>query len=257
MMKKINQILFIFLIVLTCGGASCQSAKLAATKQKTDKVDDDLNVESQALTTAIVDVLIVAPTNKHSNLALNFAKRDQQIEGIPSKRIDTVGLLNETNPAHKRETDSLNARFELQEKLLAERQENLAKLKVIEQNLIEMGKLYEGEKNKNLWSRIYNWTMGTLGIGGLIALVVFFPVLIPIFGSLLGSVVNAIPSLAGFLGLVSKKAFDSVVAGVDEVRTKWKTDNKAALSDLDTSLNKATDQSHKALITLRKKKMKL
>jgi hypothetical protein len=63
--------------------------------------------------------------------------------------------------------------------------------------------------------------------------------------------------LAGFFGLVSKKAFDSVVAGVDEVRTKWKTDNKTALFELDTSLNKATDVSHKALIASRKYKMKL
>lgn len=138
--------------------------------------------------------------------------------------------------------------------LQSQRAEEAAKLDTLEKKLLDLGNEYEKERNKSWWTRIY----ATLGIGGIIALCVCFPVAIPIVGNLLGSLVNTIPSLASALGLVSRKAFDSVVTAVQKTKEKLKADDKSdSLMVLKDELEKATDSSHRNLIASRKESLNI
>ncbi|MDB6053753.1 MAG: hypothetical protein JWN25_1276 [Verrucomicrobiales bacterium] len=116
-----------------------------------------------------------------------------------------------------------------------------------------MGKLYESEHNRSLVRRIWSWALGTLGVGGVIAACILFPALIPLAGSLVGWLVGRAPGLAGWFGVVGKKAFDSVVTGVGKARSEFKKSEKPeSLELLNTELAKATDRADRKIIDARR-----
>lgn len=231
------------------GGCTFKRGTLEKVESAVARNDRGLQEESRALTTAVVDVLSVGPTNEHSQLALEFARQDQLIEGMPLERIDVAGIL----AGHADAVRSYETRIKLQDELLKERTALAAKLKNAEQELIAMGRLYEAEKNKGVLRRIWTWGLGTLGVGGMIALAVIFPAVIPLLGSLVSWLVGKMPGLASYFGVVGKKAFDAVVLGVGNVRKELKS-SKAddTLKLVNTELQKATDEEHRRLIDYRR-----
>lgn len=207
-----------------------------------------LTEHSKALTTAGVDVLTLAPFSPHVTLALDFARRDQQIEGLPlpRNRIDVPALLT-NGPAAVAAYATQIKGIDI---LLSRQAELEAELRAKEGRLIEMGAKYEAEKNKNIVARVWHWSLGTLGIGGIIALMFFFPFLIPIFGRLVATLVSWFPKIAGFAGVVGTKAFDAVVKGVEHAKEGL---GKEKVEVLHTELSKSTDEAHKAIIDARQR----
>ncbi|MDB6053754.1 MAG: hypothetical protein JWN25_1277 [Verrucomicrobiales bacterium] len=80
------------------GGCSHLGVKRENSEKKLNVTLAALEEESRALTTAVVDVLSVAPSNAPTALALELAKHDQQIEGVSAARIN-VGALMGADPA--------------------------------------------------------------------------------------------------------------------------------------------------------------
>lgn len=209
------------------------------TAAKRNKLNEALAEESRALTSAVVDTLQSQPaTNRdpYTVTALAFAKQDQRVEGLPLKPFDVPALLagmGLTNnlpplvgaPAIEAAREEVAARFEKQDELIAQRAATEAKL-------IDRGIAAEAARNQ----RITRWTkfgvFGTTLIGGVVALFVFCPLALPICGRLLAWLVTKIPSLASGLGVVSVKAFDAVLRGVEKAKDEGRATASARAVDL-------------------------
>lgn len=247
------------------------AALLAATgchhaAARRDRVQRELTHHSQALTAAVVDTLELQPEpqrDPHSSLALELAREDQRIEGLPAEPI-AVPLLLATN---------MDARAELDARFGRIRQQ-LDRQRHFDQRLIDRGATWENEQR----ARQLRWTKwlggGSMLVGGAIALCVFFPVIIPIFGRILAWLAAKLPSAASALGVVSIKAFDAVVRGVEKARTSTSASSSASrlhngpenfgppaaeplASQLDLHLAREMDADHKALVRARKAALKL
>ena len=222
----------------------------------------ELEEQSRALTTAVVDALQLQPPEQrdsYTEFALKAAREDQRVEGLPLEPIVVEPFVetNATNllPRIKAER-ALEARFAEIEKLLAAE-------KRATDRLIDFGATHEQLQNASRvrWKK---WLGGTLLLlSGVIALCVFFPAAIPILGRILGWIVSKIPSLASAVGVVSVKAFDAVVRGIE--RTKAGSGDAALLQNqpaaargddwadkLHLNLSREMDASHKALVRARK-----
>ena len=250
-------------LLFFCGCTFARSGKDKAAA-KHDGNAAALNEESRALTSAAKDALDFAPTNPPVTLAKQFLARDQQIEGLPVERIDVAALLAGNAAAVK----LLEQRFAAQDELLRDRAELQVKLTAANERLQEMGRLYEAEKNKSVVRRVWAWLTGIFGIGGLIALVVLCPAVLPLFGTLASWLIGKVPALVNLFGFVGKRAFDSVVTGVGNVRSKLKIQEELPADKqptytaaevrrmLDVELKEATevgDVNLKPLITQRRK----
>jgi hypothetical protein len=215
--------------------------------------------ESRVLTTAVVEALQTQPATNHDThaaVALRLARQDQRLEGLPEQPLDVAPLVAEasvTNPpaAPPPATAALEARFATQDRLLGRERR-------LEARLEDFGRQYEATRNE----RIRTWTrrlgLGGLGIGGLVALIVFVPAAAPILGHLLGWVVGKVPRVAGWLGVVSVKAFDSLVDGVERFKAGRvpSAANQPApaphAAPLLQQLSRTMDADHKALVRQRR-----
>ena len=208
-------VFFAALLLAGCAHRHAVQQRAAAAVEKNAAA---LQEESRALTTAALDAVSLAPTNPPTALAKRFLQRDQEIEGMPVQRIEVEALLAEKDAAWK----ALEGRMEEQRRLLQQRGELGSRLRKAESQLTELGRKYEEEKNRSLIRRVWHWAVGTVGLGGVIAACVLCPAVLPLLGNLLGWMIGKVPALAGFLGLVGRKAFDGVVKGVGEVRRELK-----------------------------------
>lgn len=224
---------------LTCGGCG-------HTAKRRHRVQTQLDEHSRALTSAVVDTLqLQHDPDEHSRLALELARQDQFIEGPPAQPIQVLDLIGASN---------LAPRFEAIHRLLEQRRR-------LDERLINYGTRWEQERN----AQRLRWTAwigsGSLLIGGLIALCVFFPVALPILGRVLAWLTGKIPAFAGALGVVGVKAFDAVVRGVEKSRstsTQTFTNEPGRPGpDLDAHLARAMDADHKALVRARKTALRL
>lgn len=221
--------LALWLLVIACllvllPGCTFARGKANRVEVQTEANAGKLDEESKALTTAAKDALEFAPTNPPVNLAKRFLARDQQIEGLPVERIDVAALLATNAQAMK----LLESRFAAQDELLRERAELAVKLDAANQRLQEMGRLYEAERNQSIVRRFGRWLKGIFGVGGLIALIIFCPAVLPVLGGLVSFVVGKVPALVNLFGVVGKTAFDRVVVGVGEIRHKLKVESEAS-----------------------------
>lgn len=210
----------ILILTVLCGCVLTKPAtsRQASKGQKLESIQEKLVEESKALTTGALDALSYAPTNKPTDLAKKFLQRDQQIEGMPAERIDVAGIIA-TNQAA---LVALDRRMTMQQEWLQERVKLEVELNKANDRLLELGRLYEQEKAKSTWKRIWAWTMSTFGIGGLIALAIFCPAALPVMGAIASFVVSKIPALTNLIGLVGKSAFDAAVKGVGNARKRLK-----------------------------------
>lgn len=132
----------------------------------------------------------------------------------------------------------------------------------------EKAALWDAEQRKSWWRKAFAWVFSTLGIGGIIALCVLCPAVLPILGSAMSFVVGKIPALATFLGGVGKSAFDAVVKGHGEARDEVKKmveltpdrdlKPKEVLALIDTKMKEATEvgpANFRPLIDSRRKKL--
>lgn len=205
----------ILLILCGCAMTTRREAKRA---DESDANSAALAEESRALTTGALDALSHAPTNKPTALAKRFLQRDQQIEGTPARRIDVAAILAENVEAVR----DLNRRLDAQDALLVERAELQRKLQAAQADLMELGRKYDAERSRSIWRRVLGWATATFGIGGLIAMVVMCPAVLPILGGAASWIIARVPALVNLFGFVGKKAFDGVVAGVGRAREKLK-----------------------------------
>lgn len=246
------------LLMLSCATTDSKRISSAGKVQEMD----EKTVRAAALNVAATGMALkTAPnTNLSVRVATQFNEKAALL--LPTPEYQEVrdyskivaGLTSEIQSEREKAQVALDGKDDQIALLQSQRAEEAAKLSALEKKLVDLGNEYEKERNKSWWTRIYS----TLGIGGLIALCVCFPVAIPIIGNLLGSLVNAVPSLASAVGLVSRKAFDSVVTAVQKTKEKLKADDKSdSLMILKDELEKATDSSHRNLIASRKESLNI
>jgi hypothetical protein len=266
---------------LTAALATAGCTHFAARRAKTV---DHLADESKALTTAVVDTLQSQPTEKRdvfTETALSFAKQDQRVVGLPTQPFDVpallvgLGVTNSAVPLVPSTTPELARqevaqRFATENKLIAQREK-------LEARLIDMGAHAEEARNQRIswWTRFSGWTLGL--VGGGIALGIFCPLALPIIGRILAWLVGKLPGLASAVGVVSVKAFDAVVRGIEKAKTAPAPTDKTSVAPtvpvansidaagdsrrskpaswvdhLQNELSREMDAAHKALVRSRK-----
>jgi hypothetical protein len=258
---------FILLVAL---GAITGCSHVATSRARADHAltesNEELAEQSRALTTGIVDSLNTIPDaspishSEPSTLeagaartsALRLAKRlavaDQEIEGLPLKRIPaTAALAGDAQAAA-----DIEDRFTEINSLRAHNKQLAQALRERDSALMELGAQFEAEKSKSIWRRIRTTIISTFGLGGLIALCIFCPAVIPILTRGLAWIVSKVPQLAGALGVVGKDAFDAVVKAVGHTRDQLKSTGSDSLHALDSNLRTELDSDHKALINQRR-----
>ncbi len=225
---------------------------------KRAKLNTQLAEHSRALTTAVVDSLQLQPPEErdtYTQFALRVAREDQRIEGLPLHpvRVEPFVQPNETNSlATLKAERHLSGRFAEIEKLItAEKKQT--------DRLIAFGETHEENQNRTR-TRWTKWIgSSSVLIGAIVVLCIFVPAAIPILGRILGWIVSKIPALAGALGVVSVKAFDAIVKGIE--RTKSEPSGISRISNetsdswndkLHLNLSREMDAAHKALVRSRK-----
>lgn len=244
-MKKI---LAISLAVLLTGCASSVSklAKIMRSDNESEKIN----------ATGVVDALDQVPSEHKVaavTVASRLAKDLQVIEGLPTsaQRLDVTRLIANDEGEWRKVNDRQ-----------AKDAKNSLERRSIEERLIDLGVQKEQENHKNLFRRILFWGVSTFGLGGMIALCVFFPFLIPIFLKLIGMVISwlvgAVPSLIHFFGVVGKSTMENVVTGVESIKEQVHTAKASnpsmrysaddVLAMFKKELGSSTDQKDKAII---------
>ncbi len=248
------------------------------------KLDARLAEESRALTTAVVDVLHRQPAGErdvYAATAMMFAEQDQRVEGLPTQPFDVPGLLASvgvTNGVAAMEAvekgDAGRAVVEVRERFGKQDEWRAAAAKE-ELALVEMGVAAEAARNR----RVAGWSWFSAGavglLGGAVALFVFCPMAIPLAGRTLGWLVGKLPGLASACGVVSVKAFDAVVRGIEKTKRQgWPgaptvpvaNSNLAGgdsrrgpaadwVAQLEAALGREMDAAHKELVRARKAKI--
>ncbi len=193
---------------------------------KIGAVTAKLEEEKKELTKAVNDALVLVPTNSivssnvQATAALTLAKtiseQNVNIHGLPIEPLDVNAILAKDNQEWK----------ELLEKFKKERELIKQKASLEEQrntyidDLVDKGQKYEEEQKKNWLSRLWQWSLGTLGIGGMILLVVLCPAALPLVGSLVSFVIGKVPQLASLFGVVGKSVVQNVSTGIESFKQK-------------------------------------
>lgn len=138
--------------------------------------------------------------------------------------VETLGLApnvsEEMAAARKtKATSDLERRFARIETLLA-------KERRAEERLVSLGAEVDAERNAERMRWLKRGGSSALLLGGLAALCVFFPAAIPLVGRVLGLLVTHMPGMAGATGVVSVKAFDSVVRAVERSKHRRRVTKK-------------------------------
>lgn len=191
----------------------------------------------------------IAPRTPAAALSGQALDRVQSLVGFSLQPMDhTVDDLLSSN-----EVLQAKARL-LWDKAVAQETEWRTKEAQYQAALVEMGGKYEAEKNKSIVKRVWHWAIGTFGIAGLIALCIFCPAAIPLIVRLFGMLVSKVPALASWVGVVSVKAYDSIIHGVQNAKEKLKVapGGENATEILHAELDKSQDANHKRLVAQRK-----
>lgn len=234
-MKKnqINLIVLTFVAVFSISymtACSYLNKKLVSNTTQLNAKNADIEEEQKALTKATDDALKFVPkdvsTNNVISNAVTVAKitsaKNVELHGLPVKPINVEAIA--TSPAIDKSAEykELLARLDREQKLLEDKARIEAEREKLRDQLVDLGKKYEAEHNKSIITRIWEWTMGTIGIGGIIALCVLFPPALPILGSMLSWLIGCIPQLAHIFGVVGKNVLTNVTTGIEDFKSKLK-----------------------------------
>jgi hypothetical protein len=256
--------------VALVGGSGC--SHLARSRAKTIGA---LEEHSRALTSGVVDALrfqLAEHRDAPAELALELARENERIQGLPAHPIavkELLGIADSSAPAEAAEIqkkqkaarEDLGGRFEEIEHLVGRERD-------LSEHLVQLGSAFEQQQNhsRRAWAKLIGSSLGIIGV--LVALALFAPAVLPLAGRLIGWLVGKIPSAAGAAGVVSVKAFDSVVRAVEStkqsvpppqsVRPLANETSSAAngtgesLTVLHANLSRFMDAEHKALVKARK-----
>lgn len=245
---------FLLLVVLLTPGCSHLRGALRGAQKKSDVAQKGVDQDTKKFVAAILDATKFAqgrlPTNTLPEvvgalrIGIKYGEMAQRGVGLPVERVDIVGELSGDKKALEaaRKLEAASAlRIETRDALA---DAELARLKA----LAELGAKYEKEHNQNIVSRVWHWSIATFGVGGLIALCIFFPAIIPIFARILGWIVSKIPKLAGAIGVVATSAYDKVVGAVEIAKRQ----NPVVDHVVGEVASKKMDDSEKDLVNARK-----
>jgi hypothetical protein len=240
------------ILFLACGsGCTYRARSLAVAAGKSDERAREVVSAAQLANRAGRDALSTSNTPRAMlayDLSAQFLGRGQALLGLPleDQTARVAALLSENESLRQEATEAEQKRLEQEQVWRTQKAAYEAKL-------LEYGTKYEAERNRSVVRRFWGWLVSTLGIGGIIALCVFCPAAIPLIMRLVGWAASKIPSLASAVGVVSKKAFDQVVVGVESAKKSFRENgNPAAAEILDTELSCSMDQDHKNLVRGRK-----
>lgn len=221
---------------------------------KKTKIDSDITNESKVMVTGALDALHTFPsaTNRPLILAKTLLTHSQELTGLPDMkdRLDVESILATNSLAVK----DLEKRLKNQEKLIADRDELQLKLNTLQGSLIEMGTKYEQERNKGIVKRIWHSATGTFGLVGMVAFVFLFPAIaFPLIGRLLGYLVSLVPSIAGFIGVVSNNVLDTTIRGIGNFKTSLEKKGLPEIKEmLKNELRMSQDSDHVNVIDSRR-----
>jgi hypothetical protein len=148
-----------------------------------------------------------------AELAGNFLERNQNLLGSPT-----------TNQAVR--VSALLSSDAGQQSLAVKREQAMAsaegarthELRQAEARLVDLGMVKEQETARSAWRRFWAWLVSVFGIGGVVALCIFFPAIIPVLGQAVGWLVSAVPALASWVGVVSVKAYERAISAFQEAK---------------------------------------
>jgi hypothetical protein len=254
------------LILLTAIGALAIGTGCTHVARSRDRVASRLDEHSRAYTSAVVDALQLQPMDQRDHFtatALQLAQFDQRIEGIPLHPIAVTDLIDPARTNRSKQTAAaanLAARDNEVRGLLTQQRRQ-------QDRLIAFGEQFEQTRNAQRLTWFKRSSFAVLAIGVFVTLFVFCPALIPVAGRLLAGCVARFPALAGGVGVVSLKAFDSLVKGIEQTRLRAgsagaeRFGNQIGASDFSDellfNLSREMDAAHKALVRQRKTALKL
>lgn len=166
----------------------------------------------------IAQAAVISPTNEplrsaeaSTRVASSMLTRAGALIGAPAENQAPLveGLLSTNQVERVNAERAAGAEVKSEGLLMLDNRTQIA-------TLLEEGKKYEEEHNRSLLRRIWTWTLGTFGIGGLVALCILFPAVVPLLGSILGWLIGKIPILAHYLGVVGTSAYSRAVTAIQE-----------------------------------------
>lgn len=279
--EKTNKVLIIGVLLIGLLGTGC--SYFAKYKEKAEvKIQESTKENNSAAFIANQQTqLEIAKTKTHiehtnwaeakltiygaeaaSSITSQFLRRNENILGKPLEdQTKIVNNLLSTNPA-------VRLAEEKRQNIKEDKEgEYRKKIEELEAKLLDYGQKYEAEKNKNIVKKVWQWSLSTLGIGGIIALCVFFPFLIPIFTQIIAKIISVIPSLASAFGVVAKKTLENTSKGIGTLRAELKKEKELApdkkytaaevLDRFDTKLKIALDNDDKKFIEAVRQRLNL
>lgn len=225
------------------------AAKIAAVKTSEKIQETKINIENTNFIGARLSIYGAETAN---SITSEFLRRNENILGKPLQPQEpTINNLLSTNPTIRlAEEKKQNLKENDEIKLRAENEK-------LRRELEEYGEKYEAERNRSIVKRIWSWSISTLGITGILLLIIFFPACIPIFTQILAKIVSLIPSLAHGLGIVSSKIVKNTSLAIGTLRDNLKKEKELGqktynstqvLEMLDRELKIALDSDDKKII---------
>jgi hypothetical protein len=240
--------------VFFLSGCSRFRGAFGRAQHRSERAQKGVDQDTKQFVSATVDAAKFAqarlPTNAIADVAnalrigIKYGEMAQRGVGLPVERIDVLAEVHGDKKAVEaaRKLEAASAlRIETRDAMA---DAELARLKA----LAELGAKYEKEHNQSIVKRTWHWLIATFGIGGVIALCVFFPAIIPIIGRVLGWIVGKIPALAGAIGVVATRAYDRVVGSVELAKRQ----NTVVGHVFENIASRKMDQSEKDLVVARK-----
>lgn len=185
------------LFVVSCsnnkGGLNKTNNKIAAV---TENQLENVRVYVEA-TSKSLDYVQASDAAK---LAKKFNRLAQNIVGKPKSKqnIDVEALLSSNEKTRKQALKYVKELEALDIKHKAELHKLEAEREYYRNELIKMGQKYEEEKNKSIVKRVWLWGVGTFGLAGFIAFIIFCPAIaLPLLGVLWNFLVRVTPSVIG------------------------------------------------------------
>lgn len=268
-MKLRNILTVSSVVMLSLLNQSCFNVSWGLKEQRQEiageiaRKDGELNRHTRAFVSGTVDALSLSEDKSKEDLvALNFARKAQEIVGLPQPgdkiHVEDVIVANDVAIENlaDRDKDVID---------LSRRKEILGHdLKDTEEKLISLGELKSQEEKDGFFSSMWLWLTGTFGLIGAIAIcIVAGPALIPILGQILAWVVGKVPGLISWIGITSSKMTSNIIKGVHDAKEKIRAvdDDKTltkneVLSIFGSSLGNSTNESDKNVIDRIKRKFK-
>lgn len=265
---KIRLLVFLIIFIFFVGCKSDLEKNAENVNESTAQLSStELQLEetSRQLTAAIKD--ISEPSKEKTsieNLQIEkeiihlLATEDLRIEGLPIEKIDTKELIILFSKNKKKLLNRIDIFREDNTELLKQKKFLESRIKNLENALIT-------EKEKGWFSTFIKWFFG-LGASGIVILLVLSVVGVPlaplILTKLVNFLTNKIPQLIGFFGTVSVQIFDSVIEGVENLKSRIdeepeeKTFTKKEVKKLISDYVGNNNPNHNDTISVRKHKIK-